>query len=184
MELVQLDLPAIREAIRIADLCAEAESRTPQEFRLADIESYRNNPAVLEAEKLDREFIKYLNSLNYATVLDLEALMQIGREHTYNFDCEEEDPVTIEDPETYFCDCRDYFADMYPNENGKDLAIEYLVGKGCLAQYWKNAFKVLGLPLKPTINDLISAASAKVSAQPNTKKSNNNNGQRERELER
>lgn len=135
---MNLDLVCIKEVIRLSELCAIAESRTPDRISLAEYENYLRNPAVQEARSRTRDLEMYMESLNYATILDLESLMQIGRDGDYS----EADPYEVR-----FQSCRDYFARTYPDPAGKNLAIDYLAGKVDLARYLKDGLNAVGIKI-------------------------------------
>lgn len=79
----------------------------------------------------------HLNSLSYDDILDLEGLMDYGRDLDLKF-------VDIF-AKKYFEERRDFFAKNYPSPNGKEEAVRYLVGKGPLAEYLERAAKALEL---------------------------------------
>lgn len=77
-------------------------------------------------DKYDRELIHYLLELNYENVLDLEALMFLGRGDDSSFSA-----------------ARDYLAETYPSSEGKGIAVDYLSSKGPLADYLESGLELL-----------------------------------------
>ena len=135
---MNLDLTAIKEVIRLADICSEASSKTSQRFSLAQLSEYLSDPAVEESRRCTQKLEDYMNSLDYDTILDLKALMLMGRDHDYR----ESDSYEVR-----FQDCRDYFARSHPDPEGKSLAVDYLASKSDLGQYLKDGLIAAGVRL-------------------------------------
>lgn len=79
----------------------------------------------------------HLCSLSYDDILDLEGLMDYGR----NLNPEFADIFA----KKHFEKHRKFFAKEYPTPDGKEEAIEYLIAKGPLADYLESAAKALEL---------------------------------------
>lgn len=71
-----------------------------------------------EYNKCDTSLIKFMYEMSYEDILDIEALLFLGR-----------------GDEPSFLSAREYLADAYPNEDGKRMAIDYITSKAPLADY-------------------------------------------------
>lgn len=120
---------------------------------IEDYLKYMDTHEFYEYEKAKNDLKNYLNSLDYEAILDIEALMDYGRELS-QYDGISNLRRLIEDEytertelvraEDYFATTRRYFAQSYPSPEGKSDAITYLSGKP-LAQYLSYAMEALEL---------------------------------------
>lgn len=122
-------------------------------IKVGDYFKYEDTSEFCEYEKAKNNLESYLNGLNYEAIIDIEALMDYGRELS-QYDGISNLRRLIEDEytertelvraEDYFATTRRYFAQSYPSPEGKSDAITYLSGKP-LAQYLSYAMEALGL---------------------------------------
>lgn len=90
-----------------------------------------------------KELIDYLNGLEYEKILELEVLMDFGREWYYHVEPEYDDDDEMP-TEPFYVDimsCFGNFQQFVGNPEGKDMAILYLIGKAPLAQYLRSALQ-------------------------------------------
>ncbi len=107
----------------------------PTRFSLSDLESLINQLHEFAPEMTALE--KHLRSLSYEEILDLEGLMDYGR----NLDSQYLDIFA----KKHFEEQREVFVQEHPSSDGKEEAIKYLMAKGPLAEYLKRAGEALEL---------------------------------------
>ena len=90
-----------------------------------------------------QELINYLNGLEYEKILELEVLMDFGREwyHHVEPEYDDDDGVPTEPFYLDIMDCFGNFQQHVGKPEGKDMAILYLIGKAPLAQYLHSALQ-------------------------------------------
>jgi len=89
-------------------------------------EGYESSPEFLEYKKASEKLDQYIFSLGYEKVLDIEALMFIGRGDDSDFQI-----------------CRDSLAKTYPNPDGINIAVDYITSKIPLPDYLENALRMI-----------------------------------------
>lgn len=84
-----------------------------------------------------QELVDYLNGLEYEKVLELETLMEFGREwhHHAEFEYDDNDEETAAEFSVDIMSCFDNFRHFVGKPEGKREAISYLIGKAPLSQY-------------------------------------------------
>lgn len=107
----------------------------PTRFSLSDLESLMNQLHEFAPEMTALE--NHLRSLSYEEILDLEGLMDYGR----NLDSQYLDIFV----KKHFEEQREVFVQEHPSSDGKEEAIKYLMAKGPLAEYLKRAGEALEL---------------------------------------
>lgn len=82
-----------------------------------------------------QELVDYLNGLEYAKVLELETLMEFGREWHHHADYEYDDEEPAAEFSVDIMSCFNNFRHFVGKPEGKKVAISYLIGKALLPQY-------------------------------------------------
>lgn len=115
-------------------------------------------PEAQSYNKANDELSSYMMSLSYAEILDIEALMDYGRFlYGTSFWRNERDSI-LDDPDIDMCEnneqrpCsptryiaqkRQEIQSMYPSEDGKESAIDYIISKSLLSEYLAYAIDAL-----------------------------------------
>ena len=128
-ETMKITISTVRKIIKLAEAQNNAYGLYTQKYFPDGIISFgedqhETSPEYLEYKKLSERLDKFILSLDYEQVLDLEALMILGR-----------------GDESCFKSCRDYLAKTHPNPEGKYLAVEYITSKHPLPDYLENALR-------------------------------------------
>ncbi len=119
----------------------------------SDLFKYEDTPESCEYDQAEDELRNYLNQLDYEAILDIEALMDYGRELSqYDgisnlrrlIDDEYTDRTELLNSKKYFTNVRKWFAQSYPSPEGKSDAVIYLAEKS-LVQYLPYAMEALDL---------------------------------------
>lgn len=115
-------------------------------------------PEAQSYNKANDELSSYMLSLSYAEILDIEALMDYGRflygtsfwrnerdniPDDPDIDMCENDEQRPCSPTRYIAQKRQEFQSMYPSEDGKESAIDYIISKSLLSEYLACAIDAL-----------------------------------------
>ena len=84
---------------------------------------HKESPEYIEYEKKSKALENYVLALDFSDILDLEAVMLIGRGDEINFS-----------------ECRKFLGSMYP-EKEKYLTVDYLIAKLPLGEYLEKGLK-------------------------------------------
>ena len=90
-------------------------------------DKHHDTPEFAEYHTWKKALKVLLNGANYQDILDLEALMLLGR-----------------DGDGSFQNVRDDLAKRYPHEDGKTMAVIYITEKSPLATYLSDGLKRMG----------------------------------------
>ena len=127
-----IDTAIVRRVIELARFrenayCTYMNTHFPNEL-IVDLgaDHHLDSKEFQQYNKCNRELMRYLLELNYENVLDLEALMFLGRGDDSSFSA-----------------ARDYLAETYPSSEGKSIAVDYLSSKEPLADYLENGLGLL-----------------------------------------
>ena len=89
-------------------------------------DQFESSPEFLKYRECDRALEDYIRNLDYEEILDLEALMFLGRGDTTTFKLS-----------------RDYVSETYSDNSQAGLAVDYISSKGPLAAYLKKGLELL-----------------------------------------
>lgn len=93
---------------------------------ISEFHKYDDTPEHQNEEAASVELEKFLMSLKYEQVLEIESLMLAGRGDSGSFESN-----------------LDYFSELYPNESNKDNAVDYITSKIPLDTYLEDGLKSL-----------------------------------------
>ena len=129
-----ISLTDLKKTIALARVY-NAKACKPTVLNFSNIEEVARtfNEVAAERDALDT----HLCSLSYDDILDLEGLMNYGKNLNPEF--------TDIFAKKHFQEHRKLFAKDHPTPNGKKDAIKYLIAKGPLADYLESAAKALEL---------------------------------------
>lgn len=120
---------------------------------VVDYLNFATTPEYLDYQRAEEELQTYIAHMNYDAVLDLETLMEYGRELSecggienlrYMVDEDLSERVDLLDSQKSFSDIRDYYFSIYPSPDGIELAAAYLAGKP-LVKYLGYAMEALNI---------------------------------------
>lgn len=148
-----LDIIRISNDKQIAITTFENKYFPSRRIGAGDFFKYTDTPEFRQYQSIADMLRDYLNQLEYDAILDIEALMDYGRELSYYHgisnlreltENNEENNSELLRPKNYFTNARAFFAQTYPSPMGAHDAVIYLSGKP-LAQYLTYAMEALGL---------------------------------------
>ena len=120
--------------------------RERKENKTPEAKAYNSADTALEA---------YMMSLTYEEILDLEAMIDYGRDlyaagahrgidqEFIEYLKDSEDTATLLFPAEILCQIRQQLQDMYPSEEGKSDAVDYMISKNLLSDYLRCALEAL-----------------------------------------
>lgn len=144
----------LAQAVQVADDVFHNKYFPNKVIRLEEYEAHMNTPEFLRLDEAKQKLRHYLSQLDYMAILDLEGVMQYGRELASYDGLDglrrligngQSDRSDLLDAKGSFASARSHFATTYPSPDGKMLAIDFLMGKMDLYKYLRYAADALGI---------------------------------------